>query len=295
MKLFLKKILIFILSFFTAMFLVFLGSNYLIKKKADFKLNRNINKVILGNSQPECAYNDSLISDFKNLAKPGETYFYNYQKLKAIVEQNQQIDSVFIEFSNANILRREDQKIWETRFLNHALPDYVSILHLEDYYLLFSKNPVGFQKAILTSLKNNIVRISTSNYNYKDSIGGYKYLKRQKVNAILDTLTQQNHKFNKLNKSQLSQYDILYLENIITLCKANNISVFLIRSPYHKQFIGNTYESSFQQFRKKHFGNIKFFDFKDFSIQDSEFGDLQHLNYKGARKFSLWFNTWLQE
>ena len=36
----------------------------------------------------------------------------------------------------------------------------------------------------------------------------------------------------------------------------------------------------------KNYSNIKFYDFKDMELPDSCFGDLDHLNYKGAKVFS---------
>ena len=37
--------------------------------------------------------------------------------------------------------------------------------------------------------------------------------------------------------------------------------------------------------------NVEFLDFSKFPLENSEFGDLEHLNYKGAKVFSEWFNT----
>lgn len=293
-KLFLKKTIIFIVVLYALLFSLLYSSNYVISKNSDFKLEPNINKIILGNSQPECAYNDTLIDNFKNLAKSGETYFYNYQKLKALIKQNPQIDTVFIEFSNANILKREDQKIWETRFINHQLPNYCTLLTWEDYQLLLIKNPVGFQKALLTSLKKNSHRIITSNYNFKDSIGDYWYLKRHKVEAILDTLTKKKQVAKKLNKTQLSEYDLEYLDKIIALCQDNNIRPCLIRSPYHPKFQVEQYEWDFKNLLNTRYKKTLFFDFKNFSLDNSEFADLQHLNYKGAAKYSKWFNKYIK-
>jgi hypothetical protein len=270
-------------------------SNYVILKKADFKLSPNINKIMLGNSQPECAYNDSLITDFKNLSNAGETYFYNYLKLKPLLEQNKQIDTVFIEFSTPNILKREDQKIWRSRFLIHSLPLYLSFSEIKDHKLIFTKNTAGYHQAVLKGLQNNITRIVNSNYNFKDSIGGYRYLKRQKIKQILDTLTLRTKPQFVLKQEQTSNYDLLYLEKIIQICQQKNISVILVRSPYHQKFIGNIYETSFQEMKQNRFSKIPFVDFKDFSLTDHQFGDLQHLNNFGATKFSKWFNSWLND
>ncbi len=293
MKAFLQKILLFIICLYSVIVCVILLTNYQIKKHANFKLKSNINKIIIGNSQPECAYNDSLINNFKNLASSGETYFYNYQKLKPLLEQNPQIDTVFIEFSNANILIREDQKIWSNKYITHQLPKYFPFVSLKDQSVLATNNPIGYQKALLMSLKTNLNRLWKNNYSYKDSIGGYWYLKRHKINAILDTLKLSKTNEITLNKKQLSTVDLEYLHKIIALCKEHHIVPYLIRSPFHPYFNGSRYETDYQQILNSQFKSIPFIDFKSYPLKSEEYADLQHLNFKGSLKYSNWFNDYI--
>jgi len=41
------------------------------------------------------------------------------------------------------------------------------------------------------------------------------------------------------------------------------------------------------------FSSVEFLDFNKFPIADDGFADFGHLNYKGASKFSNWFNIML--
>ena len=43
------------------------------------------------------------------------------------------------------------------------------------------------------------------------------------------------------------------------------------------------------------FADIEFLDFAKYPLQNSEFGDFDHLNYRGARKFSIWFNQLIDD
>ncbi len=294
MVLFIKNIIKFFIIFYGSFIGAIFINNYIIDKKGDFRLDKGINSIIIGNSQPECAYNDSLIKNFKNLAKPAEPYFYNYQKLKKIIEQNPQLINVFVEFNPTNIMVREDQKIWRDKFINLHLPNYNALLAYEDHKLLAIKNLTGYHQANLLSLRNNINRIILNRYNFIDSIGGYKYLRRNKVNADPNSIINNKQKQHLISNIQISTYNLLYLDKIIQLCEKSNINIYLVRSPYHQNFVGHSYESLFQQIRKERYSNTPFLDFQDFELLDDEFGDLQHLNYKGARKFSIWFNNWFQ-
>jgi len=295
MRRFLKNIITFFICFYGLLIMLLLSSNFLINRNADFRLEAHIDKIILGNSQPECAYNDSLISNFKNLAKSAETYFYSYQKLKKILEQNPQITSIFIEFNPTSILVREDEKIWEDRYINHHLPNYYPFLEFSDHQLLGSKNSIGYQHATLKSLYYNMIRVAKNQYSYLDSIGGYLYLKRNKIQSALESISNRTIKQKNLKSANISTHDLNYLDKMIHLCLSKSIEIYLIRSPYHKHYQGNIYESDFQKIKTDRYSDIQFIDFKDFPIEISEFGDLQHLNYKGARKFSKWFDLWIQK
>jgi hypothetical protein len=73
------------------------------RSKAQFTLETPVENVIFGHSHPECAYNDSLIGNFKNLAQSRQSYFYSFSKIKNVHKQNPQIKNIFIEFTNNQI------------------------------------------------------------------------------------------------------------------------------------------------------------------------------------------------
>ena len=54
-------------------------------------------------------------------------------------------------------------------------------------------------------------------------------------------------------------------------------------------------ESTFQEIRKARFGKIEFLDFSKFPLKTCEFGDLEHVNQDGAKKFSIWFDQIIKE
>jgi hypothetical protein len=58
---------------------------------------------------------------------------------------------------------------------------------------------------------------------------------------------------------------------------------------------GYNYEERYQQIVLNKFSDVEFLDFSKYPLTNSEFGDLDHLNHKGAKKFSYWFNTMLSD
>ena len=84
------------------------------------------------------------------------------------------------------------------------------------------------------------------------------------------------------------------LQKIIAFCHENNLEITLIRSPQHKRLPVLRNEKEYQRVRDSLFSDLEFLDFNDFDLDDEEFSDLDHLNYKGARKFSSYFNEFMQ-
>ena len=77
--------------------------------------------------------------------------------------------------------------------------------------------------------------------------------------------------------------------------RKKKINIILIRSPFHKKYQGFNNENLFTGVLKSRFSNISFLDFKYFPLNDSEYKDFEHLNFKGAKKFSLFFNELIKD
>jgi len=294
MKAFILKTILFSSVFFILFLSLIISTDVFINSKANFKLDREVNYIVLGHSQPECAFNDSLVSNFKNLSDPGETYFYTYQKLKKIVQHNPQLNTVFIEFTNNQINKSSDDNIWSDKYLRLRYPVYEPFIDFSDQFFLATKNFKGFLKNVPISIKYKLITVKLNNYNYINKTGGYKYLVRNKTDSLLNVLGKKNDTLNN-NDFTMSEYNIEYLSKIISYCKKHNLNVFLTRSPYHAKSPNRHNEINFQKLKNNKFNDVKFLDFKDFPLENSEYGDLDHLNYKGAKKFSTWFNFLLED
>lgn len=292
MKRFLKNLLIF--SFIVCSFLIlsYLQTNKIVLRKTNYKIPKNIDKLIIGHSHPECAYNDSLICDFINASSSGSSYFYNYYTLKPIIAHNEQIKTIFIEFTNNQIGSIMDDWTFDDIHLPIKLQLGGTYIDKDGLQLLLKKNIGGVLNGFIKLLRQQIYIIFTSNYKYLYNKGGYLYLVRDnvikelKIHKDLDTI--------KNEKVQISELNLKYLEKCISICKSKNIKVYLVRSPLHHKYSGLYNEQEFQKQIHTRFKNIEFLDFRKYPLSNTEFGDLEHLNYRGARKFSIWFNLLLE-
>ena len=286
---FLRKVLFFMIWIAIVVFISSSALNSHLGKKAEFKLDKNITSVVFGHSQAECAYNDSLISNFRNLAQSGDSYYYSYIKARRIFKDNPQLKRVFIEFSNIDVALSRDSDIWEGDLLNWKYPIYTSLMEGKDYKFLMQKNPLGIIKSLPKTIKKQLKRISNNHFNYLPATSGYLYLTESKLDSLLHSKTHELEP--KSDYFKESKANLYYLELLLKLCNEKNLEVFLIRSPMYQKSYFQDNEGLYQEIKSERFGEFKLLDFSTFSIGNDEFRDLNHLNNKGARKFSKWFNN----
>jgi len=293
MKIFISKTLTFIVICISLISLIFIFTNSLIKRTANFSFKTPVNNVLFGHSHSQCAFDDSLISDFRNVSQSRQSYFYSFQKIKKILSQNKTIKNVFIEFSNNQIDEKMDKWIWDDFSMSNR-SIYFPFLEKKEGNLLFNKNSKSFITSSSKSFRNNIMNILLFNYNYINQIGGYKRLEYSKTDSLIANLKKDTIPSNiKINKLAIT--NIEYLEKIVNLCKESNVDIYFVRSPQHIYCNHRVNEKEFIKIKNEKFKNIVFLDFNDFPLNNDEFGNFSHLNYKGARIFSLWFNELLKK
>lgn len=287
MQKFLTKLLFFIFLTCISIFTVINLVDFITKKRASFKIDKNVKYIVVGHSHPECAFNDSLISNFKNLGSSGESYFYTYFKLQQIIKQNSNIETVFVEFTNNQIPINMNARIWDNTHLANNFPTYSPFMSLRDKYTLMKNNFWGFKNALSLSFKKGINRLTSNDYNFSNQIGGYLYLEIDQTDSLIHNILPDTSKNRSIS---ISKTNLKYLLKIVNLCKENKKKIILIRSPQHKMYSGYSYENTYKDILNSLFSNVEYLDFSKFPLANTEYGDLDHLNHKGATKFSIWFN-----
>jgi len=263
------------------------------RKTTSFSISTEVKYVVLGHSHPECAYNDSLIQNFRNLAISGEAYFYTYTKLKKLIEQNKGVELVFIEFTNNQISESINEWVWADKYLSYHYTIYSSFIELRDKYLVFKNNPKGFIANSPLVLKNAVKKLISTPYNIPDSYGGFASLEGD-LTAYREKANNQEARedFVVINNN-ISQVQISYLSKIVSFLQEENVKVCLIRSPQHASYSGLGNEGDFQEVLTKSFSEEYFIDLIDFPLNDTHFRDPEHLNHLGAKAVSSWVNDLL--
>ncbi|WP_273566565.1 hypothetical protein [Maribacter halichondriae] len=301
MKQFIAKVGRFIFFFVVLCFIV-VGINYVLLRSSniDFAENRNI--LVLGDSNAQCAINDSIFSTATNLALNADSYFYSYLKIKRIVETNQPVDTLLLSFAPHNIFKNgwiEDPKLVRSRFRN-----YFGLMNAEDLRFIVGNNP----RAVLNSAGQIIRHFPASTYQILTGqnifdIGSYLPITRNTMNEDLLRLKKgQSLTFFELPKDfTLSTKEIHYLEAIMELCKNENIKLYLINLPKREELLSlDKYGvSEFEEIYRTRYEDVDFIDFSRFPLPDGSYADPVHLNLKGAALFSSYlrqnnFSTHMQ-
>jgi|26BtaG_2_1085354.scaffolds.fasta_scaffold03790_3 ribosomal protein S18 len=289
---FIRKFSVFVFISIVVLAIIVIVPFSIIKQKARFEINDSAKIAIFGHSHAECAYDDVIIPNFKNLASSGESYFYTFQKLKKTLSQNPEIETVFVEFTNNQIDQQMDEWIWGYDKMSFYLPVYLPFIEYKDLEILNNHNATTFRSTISVASRKNLIRFLKSEYDYSDEIGGFTSLNVSVVDRILDTLNP--HK--KLKKTySTSTVNLHYLRKIIDYCRSEGKVVFLVRTPQHKNYKMLENEDLFLSVRKSHFSDVDFIDFNNNNLPNNYYSDLEHLNGKGATVLSKKLKRLIEE
>lgn len=288
MKVFISKIVVFLLLVVLSVIGVVLAINSSMRNNSSFVIDKTYTNLILGHSHPECAYDDDLISHTLNFAQSGESYFYTYIKTKELIASNPHVKQVFIEFSNDQINLSKNNWIWDDDFLSEKYPKFSPFMTFEDQKVLLNGNTKGFFNTLSVSANKNFYNLINGKTDFTDRIGGFIALEH-----TLE-ISKETTSFKNPTTDSTSIVNIQYLKKLVDFCKQQQLKVYLVRSPLHKKNIDLKNEALFQKVRKEYFDDVTFLDFVSFPLNDSDFADLEHLNNDGAIKYSKWFNTQLR-
>lgn len=250
--------------------------------------------IVLGHSHPECAINESMINNLQSFARSGAPYFYTYFKAKKLIENNEQIESLFLSFTYTDVSRIMDKKTWGNESIETRLHRYSAFMDWDDYKVLTKNNWQGVLKSQSLALQSNLKFLLGNNPSYIDHVywGGYLRMTDCKTDSLL---VYMNDLPVKKKPAELSETSLAYLDKIIALCKAHNVELFLMRTPIHEKHYSYAYEDAVQELLRHEYSKLTFLDFSKFPLKNADYRDFGHLNYKGANKFSSFFNELLQE
>lgn len=289
MKYFNSKIVLFLAPIIIVFLLFRIYVVHQLSNPERFIIDEDITTLILGHSHTETALNDSLLTHTKNFSQGAESYFYTYVKLKKLIELNPNITTVYLSFANNQVEKFADKHVYDDKYIADKYKKYFFFLENPEKNVLLRSNFTAVVSAELDIAKNNLVNLirNRGSLNQKIWWGQYHRLDVAKADSLA-RFHDNNVKY--LSEHGVSEINLQYLQKIVTLCKEKNIALNFVRMPIHPVYSATFDEVGFQEIRTKYFDDIPFLDYMNFSLPSDCFGDLHHVNTKGAIVFSNYFN-----
>ncbi|TXN35970.1 hypothetical protein FVB32_15530 [Flagellimonas hymeniacidonis] len=284
-----KKFVITSLKFLIAVILVcvlsfLFNSAYVNIRGYEIEPHQNI--LILGDSHTEYAVDDTIFTNSVNLSHSADSYFYSYLKVKRMKQENPQIDTLLLAFSNHNLLSQYDERwLLNPLHIKSKFRIYTDLMSFSDFGFFLKSKPMPVLQGIMEMPKYSIKLLLKGGIKERD-LGSFKPSERNKLAENIERFKKDSNK-RTLKYSEIEKSNFF---NIINFCKKNDITVILVSTPIHKVYLSN--EDKMKEFELLYsfydskLNGVTFLDYSFYNIPDSCYQDINHLNRKGAQKFT---------
>ncbi|MCQ2256423.1 MAG: hypothetical protein MJZ41_00345 [Bacteroidaceae bacterium] len=234
--------------------------------------------LVLGNSRVQYGFDDRLVPETWNSAVNADNYNVIYWRLRMLHLRNPQLQRVMVICDQTqvfNYFKNIPDKIHPYYWDVMTPEDWLGLLAHDSGALL---NPLHYLKVIIP-LKSLVSSIS---YN-ELGIGGYTRLVRDKLDEDESLRDESNQ---RRTIPQIHEYNVSYLRKIVAYCDVNNLELIFFNMPSYptKSIVDGN--KSLHIYVENNYPNVPFMDYELLQLPDSCFGDVNHLNYRGARVIS---------
>lgn len=267
--------------------------------EAVFRLDESVRTIVVGDSHPKTAINPDILADTVNTADSLENYFCSFYKLRRLLDANPNLQNVILGFSYHNISKHHEkilfddestQKLLATYFLLFDREAICRIRSLSKPFLInYLKYHVGVPIEIYKDddlLKNLFGPVQFARYPFA---GGF-YLSTNS-NLSPDFIRKKIDVYfydGGADYVGTSKMMIEYLEKIIALCAERNVRLYLFNGPLHPTFRElipaeslNDLNALKDRLLAEH-PHVTYLDMVDFPLEDSQYGDGDHVNRLGS-------------
>ena len=173
-------------------------------------------------------------------------------------------------------------------------------------YYGFNKgyNPYNYFEILNGPIRINYNRLELNTalnkpYLYCNDLGWGKY--NSKFNKNLVQSARQESALHKAPNSRFYHSSIELLKSLISYSQNIHATLILITCPVHKEYLKNIDSNQMNNtidvaaYLSQHYSNVLYYNFlNDNSFSDIEFYDADHMNEKGARRFTFKIDSIIQ-
>ena len=305
MKIFIKKILVFLVP----IFLVWMGleyfyrtteSNYSYKHKMLTQNYEDIETLIVGDSHALYGINpDYLDSKAFNLANVSQSLYFDDLLFKKHIDSLKNLKQIIMTISYFSLSKLENTEgdIWRKYFYSNQMDirvPVISIFDVREYSLSLTRRfkfSVDFIKYYYDN-EESLVGCDAS---------GWGVLYETTNGKSLDT---ESWSAAKRHEDFLWDFEdnIARLQSIIEYCKKIQCKVYLVDMPVYHEYVSRLNPDKLEKITKScndlatHNSNVTYINLRqDFRLENSDFYDPDHLNHKGAKKYTEIINEMISD
>jgi hypothetical protein len=268
-----------------------------------FVLPAQVKILVAGDSHPETAIDPRFISGTENVAKSGENFFYSLYKLRLILDKNPQIRNLVLGFSYHNFAKEyQESFLFGDKVSScggyYYLFDDEALNILKSYNSGYIVNRLKAQFGVPIQVYNNAMilkLISGKELKKKDIaiFGEYNQTYKHDLEQKLIDIKIKKYYLNSEQKyTGTSPLMATSLHNIISLCQAKHINVYLVNLPLFDGYKRMVPPEAITDFRAiaadliKRYDNITILDWSDMQLDPGKYYDGDHVNAYGAEAVS---------
>lgn len=243
----------------------------LINRSTPFVVPAHKNILIMGHSHTEGAINDAILKRSINLSHSARSLTASCNYINKITIDNPHIDTVLLAI-NANLI----SKSWGTRSMWNKNQDISNSMlfggSIDQDANYCVKNICIFCNLLLGGF-----------YIENNSIGSYQSSKRNKLKLDL----QLHHSTFPLKAEiDTTLYEYQKLLDTKNLLDQRGVHLILVDTPKYNPENQIIEQIKFHTLVKEYLSEFDYIDYVSFPLPDDCYGDVTHLNYKGAELFS---------
>ncbi len=270
-----------------------------------FRFGPEVQTLIAGDSHSASSIDPAIFPGAANIAEPSENYLFTYYKLRHFLDHNPGVERVILAFSYHSSARVfAERYLFDERFTAQSLPRYYPVLSREARRLLRTRS----RSYLVSWLKYELglpLEIHRSGYLLKAALGrplhrddipffgGYHAGSTSNVKEEQVAATLERHYFGGAPDYRgTSPLMVDYLHRIAQMCSERGVALYLFNSPLYPEYldrIPDPVRNDFERLRSAildSYADITYLDYTAFPLEGDYFGDVTHLNARGAERLS---------
>lgn len=288
MRKYLKEITLFI-AILMAYFGFMYSINSLLIRSNEHKFISTKKVLVLGDSHTRRAISPKILSGSINISQNSEPYYITLWKLREFTINND-IEFLILGFSYHNISEFNDLKLIDSKWSAEMFRRTYSIHKLANL-----KNIEIDYKSFYITLFDNLCIFPKLNHN--TYIGSYSN-SNSTILTNYEEIIERHYSYNNI-KQGISVNEIFYLDQIVNLCIDKKIKLIMVTTLLHDLYferIPKYFIDGFNNLRKKYIEKgVLLLNYARADYSDDYFLNSDHLNEKGALKFSREIKNYLNE